>query len=419
MLPIAGRFVFILIFFWLWQPVGLAQSAAIQVLPIESPCMEGGESNLFVDDLGTVWLSWVEFVNDSVDALRVARLEGDTWTNSREIARGDNWFVNWADFPSLAVFSGTNGQVLAAHWLQKSAAGTFDYDIRMRLSQDGGATWDPPFTLNQDGIAAEHGFVSLAPTSDGQLRAVWLDGRHTKMDEEDADHAGHHGGAMTLRSALITPSGVLKEDIEIDSRVCDCCQTDLAYTSDGPIVVYRNRSEEEIRDIYVARQENGKWSEPFVLHPDKWLIAGCPVNGPAISTIGNNAAVGWFTGAGGKNKVQVSFSKNGGASFGKARRIDSGNPLGRVDIDWLSDQRAVVTWLEKTAEGARIQLRTIHRNGRKGAAHLLMETSAERASGFPIIARDSNGLLLSVTEVGAMKKTRVCTYRIILPLERN
>ena len=40
-----------------------------------TPCEEGAEGRLFTSATGEVYLSWVEFLNDSTDALRFARLD--------------------------------------------------------------------------------------------------------------------------------------------------------------------------------------------------------------------------------------------------------------------------------------------------------------------------------------------------------
>lgn len=384
-----------------------------RLLEIPTNCKEGGESNLFIDDRGTAWLSWVEFADDSTDVLRCTWLDGDTWAPVQEVARGTNWFVNWADFPSLAVFPGSDGKRVAAHWLQKSASGTFDYDIHVRISSDRGQTWKPSFILNQDGIAAEHGFVSLVPSEIGYLRAIWLDGRNTKSGEhEGAGHEGHHG-AMSLRSARIQADGTISEDTELDSKVCDCCQTDAALSASGTVAVYRNRSDEEIRDIYVVRHENGKWGTPYPLHRDNWMIAGCPVNGPAICAAENRMAVAWFTAAKGISKVQLSLSTDAGKTFRKPIRIDDGNPIGRVDVEWVNEDMVAVTWLEQREDYAVVRLQYVKQNGKKMENLDLMHTSTARSSGFPILAKDKTGLLLSATQVSEQGKTKVRTFRII------
>ena len=50
---------------------------------------------------------------------------------------GYDWFVNWADVPSVVRLA--NG-TLAGHWLQKSGADTYAYDVRLAYSHDDGKT---------------------------------------------------------------------------------------------------------------------------------------------------------------------------------------------------------------------------------------------------------------------------------------
>ena len=72
----------------------------------------------------------------------------------------------------------------------------------------------------------------------------------------------------------------------------------MAATRDGEILAaYRDRTEDEIRDIAVARLTKDGWQPPVRVHDDGWELAGCPVNGPAISTHEDRVAVAWFTGA--------------------------------------------------------------------------------------------------------------------------
>ena len=75
-----------------------------------------------------------------------------------------------------------NGDQMAAHWLQKSDLGTYDYDVHMAMSSNGGTDWKEPFIVHNDGIAAEHGFASMLPMANGQNFITWLDGRYTKTE---------------------------------------------------------------------------------------------------------------------------------------------------------------------------------------------------------------------------------------------
>lgn len=375
---------------------------------LPTPIIEGGEGNLFVNDKKEALLSWVAYIDDSTDALLYSRLINGKWSTPVEAARGNDWFVNWADFPSMVQFPGEPDR-LAAHWLQKSAAGTYDYDVRIAISEEGGENWNPSFIPHRDSIAAEHGFVSMVPLPNGRVLATWLDGRNTKTgasDTQGQDHGHGHGGAMTLRAAEFDAAGRLYEEVELDQRVCDCCQTDIALSRTGSVIVYRDRSEEEIRDISIVRQVGGNWTKPQKVHEDNWKIAGCPVNGPAIVAGQETLAVAWFTGANGESKVQVALSSDEGKTFTGPIRVDDGNPLGRVDIELYDDKTVIVSWLEQVEEAAEIRAALIGTGGKLGNSHTLVQTDPSRQSGFPVLKKRNQDFLLAWTAVDSISTVK-------------
>jgi len=372
-----------------------------QLAGLPVPCQSGGMPNLHVTATGKALLSWIEFLNDTTDALVFSSLKNDGWGPPQTFATGSDWFVNWADFPAIVARS-DDEKSLAAHWLQKSAGGTYDYDIRVVQSADGGSTWGNPFTLHRDGVEAEHGFVSLLPLPDGRIFATWLDGRFTKTEKAESRENGHehgHAGAMTLRCAAFDKTGWLTDEAELDNKVCDCCQTAAALTSKGVIVAYRNRSDEENRDIFYTRQKDGGWSPSKAIFADNWHITGCPVNGPALAADGETVALAWFTAANEKPEVKVTLSTDAGDSFGLPVRLDSGTPAGRVDVILLSKKKALVCWLENVGEVAEIRAIEVDVNGQKGRPFLVAQTSAARSSGFPRMERVGDKVVFAWTEV--------------------
>ncbi len=254
---------------------------------------------------GQILLSWTARNADGGTTLHTSSFFNEAWTPAKKIATGNNWFVNWADFPTMAAH---HSDYQAASFLTKSGNSTYNYDVRLSVTKDGGNTWLPGFIPHRDGVQAEHGFVSLLPWEEEQFKAIWLDGRNTG--------GGHHGGvgrAMTLRSAVFDAEGTLSEEHELDNRVCDCCQTAAVRT--GPasaLIAYRDRSQDEIRDIAVVRYANGSWSSPEVIHADGWQIAGCPVNGPALDAYEQTVAMTWFTAAQDSPRVRFSVSLDTG-----------------------------------------------------------------------------------------------------------
>ena len=353
---------------------------------------------------GAVIMSWLQPVAGGHE-LRFATWQGSTWSEVRTAAAGQDWFVNWADFPS--VVPGADGR-LTAHWLQKTPGSTYSYDVRIAESRDSGRSWSAPMSPHDDGTATEHGFVTLMPRRDDVL-AVWLDGRNTSGGH---DHDGGAGGAMTLRSASIVDGRKLTgSDHELDGRVCDCCQTDAAMTPDGAVVVYRDRIEGETRDIALVRLGAEGWSAPTSVHEDGWSIDACPVNGPAVAAHGRTVAVAWFT-APDTPRIRLAFSTDAGRRFVAPLEVAAGRNAGRVDIVLLDDRRAVVSWLADDAEGAEIRAQLWTRDGPVGPPLTVAYASVERMSGFPQMALAGDALLFAWTEASVSPVVRTAVVRL-------
>lgn len=386
-----------------------APAPAVEILP--SPAGDGAAEPFVSAARDSILLSWLEPVaNTKRFALRFARLRDGRWSAPQTIVDRDDLFVNWADFPS--VVEDANG-ALFAHWPQKSGSGTYSYDVRIATSTDGGATWSAPFLLNRDGRQAEHGFVTLSPIPGGGVAATWLDGRNMKSEGGHDDHEA--SGDMTLRFATVNAHGGIAGDVELDGRTCECCGTGMALTSSGTLIAYRDRSNEEIRDISYVRKGSGGWMQPAPLHADDWKIEGCPVNGPQVDAIDAVVATAWFTAAQDDPRAFVTFSADGGSTFGKPVQVDDGKPLGRVDVVLLDAGTALVTWLEQTASGAEIRARRVRRNGGTDPSMKIAETTSARAAGFARIARLGPDVYFAWTEPVAKdskeKKVRVARMR--------
>lgn len=382
-------------------PPPLAEPVALS-----TPAAPGSaEPNLSTGPDGRVHLSWLE-PSDSTWMLRFSVLEDDTWSLPHTIASGADWFVNWADFPSMIQLGDGS---LAAHWLQRNGAGTYAYGVRIARSTDGGETWSAPVTPH-DGTPAEHGFVSLYDAGAGNVGAVWLDGHRYAAGDE----------VMTLRHAVVAPDGSLGSEHEIDARVCDCCQTSVVQSDGRLLVFYRDRSEQERRDIGVATLEDSAWSQPVTLHSDGWQIDACPVNGPQADARGSSVAIAWFTAAQEEPRVNVAFSSDGGRTFSAPVRVDDGAPAGRVDLLMAEDGSAIVSWLERVDGAAEVRLRRVAPGGGMSRPLTVSRTGAERASGFPRMAFSGSDVVLAWTAAGGAAaadgaSTVVHTARVELP----
>ncbi len=364
------------------------------VVRVDPPAAPGSLGPNLTTANGNVVLSWLEPFPAATGprqggyALRDSQLVQGRWSAPETVVSSNRFFANWADFPSIA--QAPSGW-LVAHWAEMSGDGTYSYDVQMARSDGWGRPWRRIGTVHDDGTQTEHGFVSFLPEGSA-LRAFWLDGRETKS--EGAPNSGHGTeGSMTLRTA---PVGEARQRGELlDGRVCDCCQTSAAITSDGPIVVYRDRSEKEIRDIAIIRRTSGRWTVPRLVASDGWEIPGCPVNGPSVDAKGRLVAVTWFTGAQGRARVQVAFSADSGATFDAPQIVDAANPLGRVGLVLDENGDALVSWVAGEGPKPSIRLRRVRRRGSMGAPIVISETSAARTSGFPRIKRTGDTLVVA------------------------
>ena len=364
-------------------------TVASALVMLSSPASDSSaEPYLFTNKNGIVYLSWVQ-KKGKASSLQFSTLVNDKWSKPVVVSSGNNWFVNWADYPVIS--SNSNGNMLA-HFLEKTDTAKFTYDIKLVASADAGNTWITPATLHDDGKKAEHGFVSITPYND-QFFISWLDGRKTAMEGDAGQHEGHHG-EMTLRAAMLDKSGTKTNEWELDGRICDCCQTSIAITANGPIVVYRDRSTEEIRDMSIVRFVNGGWTEPKIIFADEWKIAGCPVNGPRADAIGNNLAIAWFSMKENKGEVKIIFSEDGGATFKKTIRVDEGKAIGRVDVVMLDEETAMLSWMEDST----IKAIKVHADGTKAQPVIVAESSESRSSGFPQMTKAGNKLIFAWTD---------------------
>lgn len=369
-----------------------------------------GQPSLGATADGRAVLTWLEPVADGRYALRFAVRDAGIWSAPRTIVERDEFFVNWADFPSLAVLDDGTWVV---HWLEMAGPGAYAYDVRLAISPDEGATWSDPITPHRDASLTEHGFVSIVPWHAGAM-AIWLDGR--QMREEGSGEAGRGEGEtdigeMSLRATTIGTDGALGEDVLLDRRTCECCQTAMVRTASGLVAAYRDRSPEEIRDVAVVRHVGGAWTQPTLVADDGFHYPGCPVNGPQLAANGDTVAIAWYTAPAQRARVQAAFSTDGGASWSAPIRVDDGDPLGRVDVELLVDGSALVVWLERTAEAAEVRARSVRPDGAVARSRSVAATAESRSSGFPRTAPLGDETLVAYTLLGAGGGVRVRSVR--------
>ena len=352
-------------------------SCTSKEIPIEEISFLYDKSNAqpsLVSNNGILSLTWISSDKDMNAELNFRQFKDGDWLNPMTLAVGSDWFVNWADFPTHAI----SGDQVLTSYLKKSAGGSYTYDVFLSLHNLSGEKVKEDFILNTDGFKAEHGFVSIVAKDDEGFLITWLDGRNTVENDANGNHK-----PMTIRFAEVTNNGDIINENELDASVCDCCQTSITNTDKGPLVVYRNRSEKEVRDIYVTRNIDSVWETPLPVHNDGWVIYGCPVNGPKVVANSNNVAIGWFTASNAKPKVNLSFSELYGSSFDDPININDHDAIGRVDVAFLNEQEVLVSYMEVEDFETYLRIKKVSINGDVSKPITISKINGGRSSGVP------------------------------------
>jgi len=379
---------------------GWSQEASLRYHTIKSPAIAGARLPRLtaMPDRQGVLMSWVEPYAEG-HALKFAVLRDGNWIRQGEVAYGDNWFVNWADYPSVVAI---DEQFWVAHWLTKQKGGkTFDYDIALAISNDAGATWREIGHPHRDGTASEHGFVTVFKNANA-AGVIWLDGREYAKKTERAQHP-EKSGNFNLRYTRIYRDGSMDAEQIIDANTCTCCWTSVAVTNKGPIAVWRGRTDDEIRDNRFSLLRGSQWTAPDALGGEGWKIEGCPVNGPSVAAHGKNVAAAWFTSQGDRPRVRAAFSQNSGEIFSNPVEIDDVAPLGRIGLGWKDEQTAIVSWMTAAnpeTKKSSLAFRTVSKDGSMGSVKRILELSSGRDTGVPQMIVDAQGILLAWTDAG-------------------
>jgi hypothetical protein len=370
-------------------PAPAAQPAFdLSLQPLVPPVQ--GTSNqpqLTASDRGVV-LSWLE-QKDDLATLKFSELTSEAWSPGKTIASNRKWFISDADVPTVMRMS--DGTLVASTYplidYQLEA-----YNLAISYSKDEGKTWSRPIAPHHDQTKTQHGFASLFEMPDKSLGLVWLDGRD--MDPSKAKE----NGAMDVYFASFDSSWKQTAESSINARVCECCQTSVATTADGPIVAFRDRTTDDIRDIHVTRIEQGKWTDAVSVHDDKWKIDACPVNGPAVAARGKNVVVAWFSALDDNGKAYAAFSQDSGRTWGAPIRLDDSTALGHVDIELLDDGSAVATWVEFANERSQFRARKVQSSGERSKPIVIAGEGDARVSGYPHVSKRGSDLVFAWTE---------------------
>jgi len=165
-------------------------------------------------------------------------------------------------------------------WTAKAARGT---RLMQARSVDDGRTFSPSTVVAGSDAPGNRGWESIA----GPL-VLWLDHRDLAKGDgaEATQHVHGSGGSMAERSKLYI--GSLDGSVAphaITSSVCYCCKTALVSSQSTVYAAWRHVFPGSVRDIAFAVSRDGgrTFNAPVRVSDDRWVLQGCPENGPALA----------------------------------------------------------------------------------------------------------------------------------------
>ena len=371
------------------------------------------------DDLVVVWgAATDQGATDIYTA--VSRDSGDHFSAPVRVSGADaNVQISGEQPPRVALVPGSGREPsMVVVWTAKSSIGTRLVTAR---SDDGGKSFGSATTVPGSDAPGNRGWEAIATRPDGRVVAVWLDHRETvpqsmgpgPMQHEGMAHVGHaaassDGAARAELSKLYVGNVDGSEPPRVvTGGVCYCCKTALAAGPDGALfAAWRHVYPGNLRDIAFTLSRDGglTFAPPIRVSEDKWVLDGCPENGPAMAIdSGNRIHLVWATrvastACDGEATLGLFYATSkDGAGFSPRQRLTTAGTPYHPQIALGSGGALVIAW-DELADGRR---RAVVARGSVAAPEtgFVREEipSAVRAS-YPVVASTRGGFVVAWTD---------------------
>jgi len=365
---------------------------AVRVLDAPPPVVvsaatANGATPMFaVADDGTRLLSWVAAVDGGTDGVLHLRSEGPRGVITSSLVDPLGGIEPHGEAPPV-VASGGAGVVYALYTVGKEGEGRFPKSaLRFARSDDAGATWSEPVSVNEGEAFGSHNFHSLLAGPDGRVYAAWL---------------SNVRGASAVWLRASTDGGRTWDAARAihEAPTCPCCRTALALDADGTLyAAWRKIFEGEVRDIAVIASRDGgtTWAAPVKPRDDGWVFDGCPHAGPSMR-VGTDGAVhiAWWTGKAGAAGVWYARSSDHGATW-RAQPIDTAQRSAPAHVQLALSERGMVVVVWDDGKNARpaILLRASS-DGGAAFGRVVTVSDGQTAAAYPVLAVHGDSLTVA------------------------
>lgn len=370
-------------------PVGASQTTC----DADQLTVHCGEApSAWVTDDGHLWVvfewqghAWVSHSGDL----------GETYSKPVQVnAAAENIEVNGENRPKILLDEAND--VIYISWTQKTE-GMHTGDIRFTRSTDGGHSFEPVRTVNDDGLLTSHRFESMLLTDSGSLFITWLDKR-------ELEYAAQRGEAYTGSGVFYTVSqdqgATFAANRQIANHSCECCRIAVApHGTDGMALMWRHVFDDTTRDhaiaVVTADSATGTHNRATV---DDWQINACPHHGPDMAPasgelLNDGYHLTWFSAGNINRGIYYGHHVLSEGETTLVRQVD-GSPGASHPQIVDRDGHLYLVW--KRFDGMNTQLLLIesHDGGKSWAPEQVLATTVD-ASDYPMLVEGPHGLYVS------------------------
>jgi hypothetical protein len=332
-----------------------------------------------LDGQGRLFLAWVQGADGQNDAVYVARVEPGATTIEAPVRVTSPEEVVGSRHLGPGLAAGPGGELYVT-WGARQPAGTGS-NVRLSRSLDGGRTFGPAVTVNDDNLPVSHGFESVTAAPDGSVYVGWIDGRDR---QQRADAVSTYVARSRDKGATFA------RNVRADDRTCVCCRIGLSAGADGSVYVGFRQVNGGVRDIAVARSGDAgaTFAPPVRVHDDNWQISACPHRGPSLGQDrGGRVYVAWYTEGSEEPTIHAATSDDRGRTFSRPHSL--GHPKGTFPdapvLAVTAAGQAFVAWYESSPVVSKVFMRQIGERGASVGAPQLVSEGPHR-SHHPVVA---------------------------------
>ncbi|HEY8401684.1 MAG TPA: sialidase family protein [Cytophagaceae bacterium] len=289
---------------------------------------------------GSTFIYWIE--KDSVTNKNIVAF---SFADERTNKFGDRMYVpatigcndgHGQGMPRIA-FKKDGTMIVVYHVRIPTEKSSYAGKIFYTMSTDKGITWTPPTIIHNDTLPDHsHGFPALSRLPNGEVAAIWLDGRNKLPHSE-------------LYMAQTKEGQGFQETGKIGGPACQCCKLEMYLDQQNKLhVLYRGIGDSSIRDImHIYTDSTGAFSGPEKISNDGWMIKGCPHAGPGMLQVKDTLHYAWYTLGNGKGIYHTTSDLNA-TTYTKRRSIAANEFAKYPQLSQLNNGDLAIVWQEYT-----------------------------------------------------------------------